>query len=126
MVNGSRKAIRQRSPAGIAQVDLLTSVGNHITKKTRRTFPAFADRCETACNGIDAREFSREKDYAALRQRKIKRIFIAVLFLPARECMFDRRVCANCGQNGSSDDRGHFLLLSLKATSKLLASCGTR
>ena len=69
----------QSNPAAltdrIAQVDLLTSVGNHITEKTKRTFPAFADRCETTYNGIDAQEFAREKDYAALRQRKIKRIF---------------------------------------------------
>jgi glycosyltransferase involved in cell wall biosynthesis len=69
----------QSNPAAltdrIAQVDLLTSVGNHITEKTKRTFPMFADRCETTYNGIDAQEFSREKDYAALRQRKVKRIF---------------------------------------------------
>jgi glycosyltransferase involved in cell wall biosynthesis len=69
----------QSNPAAltdrIAQVDLLTSVGNHITEKTKRTFPAFADRCETTYNGIDAQEFAREKDCAALRQRKIKRIF---------------------------------------------------
>jgi glycosyltransferase involved in cell wall biosynthesis len=69
----------QSNPAAltdrIAQVDLLTSVGNHITEKTKRTFPMFADRCETTYNGIDAQEFSREKDYAALRQRPVKRIF---------------------------------------------------
>jgi hypothetical protein len=54
----------QSNPAAltgrIAQVDLLTSVGNHITKKTKLTFPAFADRCETTYNGIDAQEFSRD------------------------------------------------------------------
>jgi glycosyltransferase involved in cell wall biosynthesis len=69
----------QSNPAAltdrISQVDLLTSVGNHITEKTKRTFPAFADRCETTYNGIDAQEFAREKDYAALRQRRTKRIF---------------------------------------------------
>ena len=71
----------QSNPAAltdrIAQVDLLTSVGNHITEKTKRTFPAFADRCETTYNGIDAQEFAREKDYTALRQRRIKRIFFS-------------------------------------------------
>jgi glycosyltransferase involved in cell wall biosynthesis len=69
----------QSNPAAltdrIAQVDLLTTVGNHITEKTKRTFPMFADLCETTYNGIDVREFSREKDYAALRQRRVKRIF---------------------------------------------------
>jgi glycosyltransferase involved in cell wall biosynthesis len=59
----------------IAKVDLLTTVGNHITEKTKRTFPMFADRCETTYNGIDAQEFAREKDYAALRRRRVKRIF---------------------------------------------------
>src|SRR5580692_502834 len=66
----------QSNPAAltdrIAQVDLLTTVGNHITEKTKRTFPMFADLCETTYNGIDAQEFAREKDYAALRQRKVK------------------------------------------------------
>ncbi|MGC2398586.1 MAG: glycosyltransferase family 4 protein [Acidobacteriaceae bacterium] len=59
----------------IAQIDLLTSVGNHITRKTKRSFPALADRCETTYNGIDAQEFAREKEYGFLRRRKIKRIF---------------------------------------------------
>jgi hypothetical protein len=40
---------------------------------TKHTFPKFADRCETTYNGIDAQEFAREKDCAALRQRNIKR-----------------------------------------------------
>jgi glycosyltransferase involved in cell wall biosynthesis len=58
----------------IEQADLLTSVGKHITEKTKRTFPRLADRFETTYNGIDPQEFLREKDYASLRERRIKRI----------------------------------------------------
>ena len=58
----------------IEQADLLTSVGNHITEKTKRTFPRLADRFETTYNGIDPQEFLREKNYASLRERRIKRI----------------------------------------------------
>jgi glycosyltransferase involved in cell wall biosynthesis len=58
----------------IEQADLLTSVGNHITEKTKRTFPRLADRFETTYNGIDPQEFLREKDYASVRERRVKRI----------------------------------------------------
>ena len=58
----------------IQQADLLTSVGNHITEKTKRTFPRLADRFETTYNGIDPQEFMRDKDYASLRKRRMKRI----------------------------------------------------
>ena len=54
--------------------DLITTVSDYITAKTRRDFPAFADRCETRYNGIDATEFRREKDYAAMAERKTKKI----------------------------------------------------
>jgi glycosyltransferase involved in cell wall biosynthesis len=55
-------------------VDLVTTVGDYVTDKTKRTFPVVAGRCETTYNGIDAREFSRDKDYSASRQRRMKRI----------------------------------------------------
>jgi glycosyltransferase involved in cell wall biosynthesis len=58
----------------LATVDLITTVGNYITKKTKRDFPSISDRCETVYNGIDAREFSREMDYVASRRRIVKRI----------------------------------------------------
>lgn len=54
-------------------VDLVTTVGDYVTDKTKRTFPAIAGRCETTYNGIDAQEFARDKDYSASRQRR-KRI----------------------------------------------------
>jgi glycosyltransferase involved in cell wall biosynthesis len=49
-------------------------VGKHITEKTKRTFPRLADRFETTYNGIDPQEFLREKDYASVRERRVKRI----------------------------------------------------
>jgi glycosyltransferase involved in cell wall biosynthesis len=58
----------------LAAVDLITTVGNHITKKTKRDFPFISDRCETVYNGIDGREFAREMDYGASRRRTVKRI----------------------------------------------------
>ena len=68
----------QSNPAVLADrlsaVDLVTTVGNYVTDKTRRTFPLIAGRCETTYNGIDAQEFSRDKDYQASRLRRIKRI----------------------------------------------------
>jgi len=54
-------------------VDLVTTVGDYVTDKTKRR-PVVAGRCETTYNGIDAREFSRDKDYSASRQRRMKRI----------------------------------------------------
>jgi glycosyltransferase involved in cell wall biosynthesis len=68
----------QSNPAVLADrldaVDLVTTVGDYVTDKTRRTFPVVAGRCETTYNGIDAGEFSRDKDYSASRQRRMKRI----------------------------------------------------
>jgi glycosyltransferase involved in cell wall biosynthesis len=58
----------------LATIDLITTVGNYITKKTKRDFPSISDRCETVYNGIDGREFSREIDYVAGRRRTVKRI----------------------------------------------------
>ena len=58
----------------LSAVDLVTTVGNYVTDKTKRTFPLIEGRCETTYNGIDAQEFSRDKDYQASRSRRIKRI----------------------------------------------------
>ena len=58
----------------LESVDLLTTVSDYITAKTRRDFPSVAARCETMYNGIDASEFRREKDYAAVNGRAEKRI----------------------------------------------------
>ena len=55
-------------------VDLLLTVSDHITRKTKRDFPGVAERCETMYCGIDPEEFRNEKDYPAARQRKEKRI----------------------------------------------------
>jgi glycosyltransferase involved in cell wall biosynthesis len=68
----------QIDPAVIAArlkaVDLLTTVGDYVTEKTRRAFPAFARRCATTYNGVDIQEFPRDADYHAGRKRKVKRI----------------------------------------------------
>jgi glycosyltransferase involved in cell wall biosynthesis len=68
----------QSSPSVLADrldaVDLVTTVGEYVTEKTKITFPVVAGRCETTYNGIDAQEFSRHKDYRAGRQRRVKRI----------------------------------------------------
>ncbi len=61
----------------LASVDLLTTVGDYITVKTKRDFPVIADRCETVYNGIDGQEFAREMDYDAGRRRTVKRILYA-------------------------------------------------
>jgi glycosyltransferase involved in cell wall biosynthesis len=58
-------------------VDLLSAVSNHITQKTRRDVPSLAGRCETIYNGINIEEFSQERNYQALGQRRIKRIMYA-------------------------------------------------
>jgi glycosyltransferase involved in cell wall biosynthesis len=58
----------------LRDVDLLTTASDYVTEKTRRDFPMIADRCETTYDGIDASEFSREKDYLAGGQHKTKQI----------------------------------------------------
>jgi glycosyltransferase involved in cell wall biosynthesis len=64
----------QSNPAVLANrldsVDLVTTVGDYVTDKTKRTFPVVAGRCETTYNGIDAHEFARDKDYSASPRMK--------------------------------------------------------
>lgn len=67
------KILRRR----LESVDWLFTVSDYITQKTRRDFPEIADRCQTTPCGIDPEEFLREKDYAAGRQRKEKRILFS-------------------------------------------------
>jgi glycosyltransferase involved in cell wall biosynthesis len=55
-------------------VDLLTTVGDYVTEKTRCAFPIIAQRCATTYNGVDVQEFPRDPDYGAGRNRKVKRI----------------------------------------------------
>jgi glycosyltransferase involved in cell wall biosynthesis len=64
-------------------VDLVTAVSSYVADKTRRDFPAIASRCEVMYNGIDAREFTHEKDYHADRT-KTKRILYAGAISPHR------------------------------------------
>jgi glycosyltransferase involved in cell wall biosynthesis len=70
----NRPAVLERR---LRHVDLVTAVSDHITRKTRRQFPVIAARCETMYNGIDAAEFSRERNYSEARTRKKKRILYA-------------------------------------------------
>lgn len=64
----------QSNPAVLASrldsVDLVTTVGDYVTDKTKRTFPVVTGRCETTYNGIDAHEFARCKDYSASPRMK--------------------------------------------------------
>ena len=70
----------QNRPAILEQrlrhVDLVTTVSDYITEKTRRQFPIIAARCQTVHNAVDAAEFSRKRNYDALPQRE-KRILYA-------------------------------------------------
>jgi glycosyltransferase involved in cell wall biosynthesis len=66
----------------LATVDLLTTVGDYVTEKTRSSFPSMADRCETTYNGIDAEEFGREMDYGASRGRAVKHILYSGAISP--------------------------------------------
>ncbi len=68
----------------LQSVDLLTCVSNYVAEKTKRNFPAIADRCETTYNGIEPKEFSREKDYESARRRKEKRILFAGAVSPQK------------------------------------------
>ncbi len=61
----------------LRNVDLIATVSNYITQKTRRDFPMIANRVVTAYNGIDAEEFSRDRDYRVGSQREEKRILYA-------------------------------------------------
>lgn len=60
----------------LCHVDLVTTVSDYITEKTRRQFPMIADRCRTIYNAVDAAEFSRERDRDAPPRRE-KRILYA-------------------------------------------------
>jgi glycosyltransferase involved in cell wall biosynthesis len=68
----------QIDPAVIATrlkaVDLLTTVGDYVTEKTRHAFPTVARSCATTYNGVDVQEFPRDADYNAGKNRKVKRI----------------------------------------------------
>jgi glycosyltransferase involved in cell wall biosynthesis len=67
----------------LKDVDLVTAVSGYVAEKTRRDFPAIANRCEVIYNGIDSREFVREKDYR-VSQDKPKRILYAGAISPHR------------------------------------------
>jgi glycosyltransferase involved in cell wall biosynthesis len=58
--------------ARLKAVDLLTTVGDYVTEKTRRAFPGVA--CETTYNGVDVQEFPSDPDYSAGRKCKVKRV----------------------------------------------------
>ncbi len=68
----------------LENIDLVTAVSGYVADKTRRDFPAIANRCEVTYNGIDAREFTRVKDYHAANLRRPKRILYAGAISPHR------------------------------------------
>ncbi len=47
----------------LAAADLIVSVSDYITDKTREQLPRLADRCHTLWNGIDPDEFTVAKDH---------------------------------------------------------------
>ncbi len=53
------RAIERR----LAAADLIVSVSDYITDKTREQLPRLADRCHTLWNGIDPNEFTVAKDH---------------------------------------------------------------
>jgi glycosyltransferase involved in cell wall biosynthesis len=67
----------------LKNIDLVTAVSGYVLDKTRREFPAIAGRCEVMYNGIDAREFTREKNYCTDKDRR-KRILYAGAISPHR------------------------------------------
>ncbi len=58
----------------LMDVDLVTTVSDYVTEKTRKMFPSIADRVETTYNGVNAVEFNRERAYGVMSQREEKRI----------------------------------------------------
>lgn len=68
----------------LKNVDLVTAVSSYVVNKTKQDFPAIANRCEVTYNGIDAREFTRDRDYSAARGGKLKRILYAGAISPHR------------------------------------------
>jgi glycosyltransferase involved in cell wall biosynthesis len=76
---GGRGIFEQR----LKNIDLVTAVSGYVLDKTRREFPSIAGRCEVMYNGIDAREFTREKNYCTDKDRR-KRILYAGAISPHR------------------------------------------
>jgi glycosyltransferase involved in cell wall biosynthesis len=68
----------------LENVDLVTAVSRYVVDKTKQDFPTIADRCEVTYNGIDAREFTRERDYSTARGSRLKRILYAGAISPHR------------------------------------------
>jgi glycosyltransferase involved in cell wall biosynthesis len=60
----------------LLHVDFVTTVSDYITEKTRRQFPMIASRCQTIYNGVDAADFSRERNHDESPRRE-KRILYA-------------------------------------------------
>jgi glycosyltransferase involved in cell wall biosynthesis len=60
----------------LRHVDLITTVSDYITEKTRKQFPIIADRCRTIYNAVDPAEFSRERSFDASPRRE-KRVLYA-------------------------------------------------
>jgi len=66
----NRSALERR----LRDVDFITTASDYITQRVRRQFPAFAERCATLYDGIDASEFHHEKNYGVSNARREKRI----------------------------------------------------
>jgi glycosyltransferase involved in cell wall biosynthesis len=55
----NRLAILERC---LRHVDIIATVSDYLTEKTRLQFPMMADRCQTIYNAVDAAEFSRKRN----------------------------------------------------------------
>jgi glycosyltransferase involved in cell wall biosynthesis len=65
----------------LRHADLVATVSDYITAKTRRQFPTIAARCRTIYNGVNAAEFSRARESDAPPRRE-KRILYAGAISP--------------------------------------------
>jgi glycosyltransferase involved in cell wall biosynthesis len=63
----------------LRHIDLLTCVSNHVADKTKQNIPSIADRCGVTYNGVEASEFSREKDYKAARRKEKRILFVGAV-----------------------------------------------
>jgi glycosyltransferase involved in cell wall biosynthesis len=63
----------------LRHVDLVTTVSDYITEKTRQQFPMIANRCHTMYNAVDAAEFSRERNGGVSPPREKRLLYAGAL-----------------------------------------------
>jgi glycosyltransferase involved in cell wall biosynthesis len=63
----------------LRHVDLVTTVSDYLTEKTRQQFPTIANRCHTMYNAVDAAEFSRERNGGVSPRREKHLLYAGAL-----------------------------------------------